>query len=367
MNKTALFLATFTTLASLSYGKEVSIAPITIIETQEIIVDKFKPNGNADLSYTYYGQDEHNSKDYGRLQFLGEINMTEKQNIEWRIREYRAFQNQDNKYDGERKISDHGDFSDMRFRYHYNTGFLGNSKINLTHRLEYRTYTGNKDGQILYDSDSNPVNSLVAKDSQYIDYTARLEFKDYISNYTPDWFKNTSFVLAPRYRYGWASNDSDYYNRLGLNMYSNFDMPYGFSFEFNLYGYYQDYGQDKSTYTKNGIKNGTTSDLWALEMEAYLYWTHLLWSNSNWKLSANFEGGYDPYTFNSERTSNQGSKNSYELYAEPSLKADYAITDSMSVYGMVHAKYFNWDYQNQSNARDWVWQPRVTLGIKTTF
>ncbi|MBC2856749.1 hypothetical protein H3N56_09870 [Cetobacterium sp. 2A] len=371
MKKTFLLLSSFLAVAAMAQAKEIVTAPIEnskeiIVEAivVEEIVQKFKPSGNADLSYTYYGEDEHDSADYGRAQFQGNLKFTENQKLEWRIREYRAFQAAENKYHpNERRIADHGDFSDMRFRYYYNTGYLGDSKVDLTHRLEYRTYTGSNGMEQFILDDGNNANILRAKDSQYAEYTARFEFKDYVSEWTPDWFENNMFIIAPAYRYGWSTNDSNYYNRMGANLYSTYEMPLGFSFEFNLYGYYQAYGQEKKLYNSNE----TTDNLWALDVEAYLYWSHTLYTMDQWKVSANFEGGYDPYSFRTENTTGGSSKNTYELYMEPNVKVDYKATDDVTVYGMVHAKYVNWTEQNQSDAKDWTWQPRVTVGFKTLF
>src|SRR3712207_8931611 len=47
--------------------------------------------------------------------------------------------------------------------------------------------------------------------------------------------KTDSFVLRPRYKYAWTGHKDGYTNILGVNLESEFSLPYGFAVEFNLY------------------------------------------------------------------------------------------------------------------------------------
>ena len=148
MRKLALLLGSLVVVASAS-AKEVVPAPVVVEEAPVQIVEKevivyrdkeegFRPNGNVDLQYRYYGETEGqdgekatdwNTGDnrYSRTQLSGAIQMTEAQKLEFRVRDWNSLKHGETDPD-----------SEIRLRYFYNHGNLGDSKVNFTSRIQYR-------------------------------------------------------------------------------------------------------------------------------------------------------------------------------------------------------------------------------------
>ena len=367
MKKSLLLVGAFLAVTAMAQAKEIVPAPIVVEETPVQIVEKevivyrdrepegFKPNGYVDLQYRYYGEaEELNYKNndvnnnYGRTQLLGKINMTEKQSLEYRVRSYNDWNSATNKDNRGEKGTQ------TRLRYFYDHGNLGDSKVDLISRLEYK-------------KDTDDVQSL--------EYQARFNIADYLFN--NDFIKTTSFTFAPKYKYKWSSNTDNYENILGLDLFTMNQLPLGFSFEFNLYGDQHFYGERKATGVTDTVKNNTS-----LTMEAYLYNTTNLYANDDVSVDFYFEGGFDPYKWNSEkiqRTLKVGATdkidaanynyyhNSYQVYAYPQLIANYKITPNLNVYTSLGAEYRNWAYTSEKSAKDWRWQPTAVVGFRTTF
>ena len=367
MKKSLLLVGAFLAVTAMAQAKEIVPAPVVVEETPVQIVEKevivyrdrepegFRPNGYVDLQYRYYGEAEElnykNDKvnnNYGRTQLLGKINMTEKQSLEYRVRSYNDWNSATNKDNRGEKGTQ------TRLRYFYDHGNLGDSKVNLISRLEYK-------------KDTDDVQSL--------EYQARFNIADYLFN--NDFIKTTSFTFAPKYKYKWSSNTDNYENILGLDLFTMNQLPLGFSFEFNLYGDQHFYGERKATGVTDTVKNNTS-----LTMEAYLYNTTNLYANDDVSVDFYFEGGFDPYKWNSEkiqRTLKVGATdkidtanynyyhNSYQVYAYPQLIANYKITPNLNVYTSLGAEYRNWAYTSEKSAKDWRWQPTAVVGFRTTF
>ena len=367
MKKSLLLVGAFLAVTAMAQAKEIVPAPVVVEETPVQIVEKevivyrdrepegFRPNGYVDLQYRYYGEAEElnyknndvNNK-YGRTQLLGKINKTEKQSLEYRVRSYNDWNSATNKDNRGEKGTQ------TRLRYFYDHGNLGDSKVDLISRLEYK-------------KDTDDVQSL--------EYQARFNIADYLFN--NDFIKTTSFTFAPKYKYKWSSNTDNYENILGLDLFTMNQLPLGFSFEFNLYGDQHFYGERKATGVTDTVKNNTS-----LTMEAYLYNTTNLYANDDVSVDFYFEGGFDPYKWNSEkiqRTLKVGAPdkidaanynyyhNSYQVYAYPQLIANYKITPNLNVYTSLGAEYRNWAYTSEKSAKDWRWQPTAVVGFRTTF
>ena len=375
MRKLALLLGSLLVVASAS-AKEVVPAPVVVEEAPVQVIEKevivyrdkeegFRPNGYVDLQYRWYGETEgqedsfdtvhdvtegngnwNGNNNYSRTQLQGKINMTEKQALEYRIRNY----NSTTSHEATGKSK-----TDTRLRYFYNHGNLGDSKVNFTSRLHYR--------------DREDVAG-----AQEVEYQARFNFAEYMFN--NDFVKTTNFIVAPKYGYTWAANNDDYDNQLGVDLYTMHEFPLGFSFEFNLYATQHFYGKDKHTSATN-----TVDDNFGLDIEAYLYNTTNLYSNGKFNVDFYFEGGLDPYSLNSrnvlareyrsdnfkteaDRTTYEDSK--YRLYAWPQIITSYNVTDSFKPYVSLGAEYTN-GYKYQSDSQDWRWQPVAVVGFTTTF
>ena len=246
------------------------------------------------------------------------------------------------------------DGTEARFRYFYNHGNLGDSKVNLTSRIHYQD-NGHDD------------------DTQELEYQARFNFADYMFN--NDFVKTTDFVVAPKYKYAWLNSD-DYDNQIGVDLYTMHEFPLGFSFEFNVYATQHFYGKDQATGA-----NSTVDDNFGVDVEAYLYNTTNLYSNGKLNVDFYFEGGFDPYSWNSENvlkreykanylsedvTKTKYEDSKYRLYAWPQIITSYNVTDSFKTYVSLGAEYTN-GYKYESDAQDWRWQPVAVVGFKTTF
>lgn len=368
MKKSLLLVGAFLAVAGLAQAKEVVPAPVVVEEAPVQIVEKevivyrdreegFRPNGYVDLQYKYYGNSEEKNykndgveNNYSRTQLQGKINMTENQAFEYRVRDYNSLNAVSNE-DDKAKTG-----TQTRLRYFYNHGNLGDSKVNLTSRIHYQDNTD---------------------DSQELEYQARFDFGEYMFN--NDFMKTDYFVIAPKYKYVWNSNSDDYDNQIGADLYTMHSLPLGFSFEFNIYGTQHFYGRDKAT----GLnENDKTDDNLSVDVEAYLYNTTNLYTAGNFAVDFQFEGGFDPYSWNSESVVKKDIKENYfteskndvtkygdskyRLYAWPQIVANYNVTENFKTYVSLGAEYANAN-QFADDANGWRWQPVAVAGFRTSF
>ena len=395
MRKLALLLGSLVVVASAS-AKEVVPAPVVVEEAPVQIIEKevivyrdkeegFRPNGYVDLQYRWYGDTEGQNEDYdggrfynwigelkpgngnwnknnnySRLQVQGKINMTERQALEYRVRTYDELDKEDDRH------SQSG--TQTRLRYFYDHGTLGDSKVNLTSRLHYAN-NGHDDN------------------SQELEYSARFNFVEYMFN--NDFIKTTDFTIAPKYAYSWGDgNSSDYDNQLGVDLASTYDLPWGFSAEFNVYATQHFYGQDQyfDGLNKKEDKNFT------VDVEAYLYHTLPLYENGKLSVTFNNEGGYDAYSWSQEKKfgtphkhgkylteyedkigagpdyKGVGTEDSkYSVYLLSTIGVNYQVTPNVTLYAAAGAEYRNWVTTAESSASNWRWQPTAWAGFKTTF
>ena len=352
MRKLALLLGSLVVVASAS-AKEVVPAPVVVEEAPVQIIEKevivyrdkeegFRPNGNVDLQYRVYGTTEnkegHEDKwatddNYSRLQLSGKIQMTENQKLEYRVRNW-------NSIEASNDESVRDDSKEVRLRYFYNHGNLGDSKVNYTSRIQYRDK---------------------ASETQDLEYMARFNFAEYMFN--TDFIKTTDFTVAPRYAYAWDSNSSDYDNQLGVDLYTMHELPLGFSFEFNLYTTQHFFGEDQTFDGKEEDKNFT------VDMEAYIYNTTNLYTAGNLSVDFNFEGGYDAYNWSKEKQfgTKENEKAAYSLYALPTIQLNYQVTPNVTTYVAAGAEYRNWNITGESEASNWRWQPTAWAGFNVAF
>ena len=354
MRKLALLLGSLLVVASAS-AKEVVPAPVVVEEAPVQVIEKevivyrdkeegFRPNGFVDLQYRVYGETEGQDKvggdnwnknnNYGRLQLQGKINMTEKQSFEYRLRSYDSLN------------SDLTSTKDdqLRLRYNFNHGNLGDSKVNFISRVQY-----------------------IKDDSHALRYEARFDFVDYMFN--NDFIKTTEMVVAPYYEYTWnregeEGSGDNYDNEVGL--YANFvnELPYGFGFQVELdtLGFHK-YG-DKVHGVDNGNKKSDSNTDAAVNV--YLTYGANLYSNE--KISVDFfaESGYDSYTW-SDKVKENDDHLGYSLKTDPQVTLTYSATPTFKVYATVGAEYRNWMRTSESGASNWRWQPFGIVGFKSTF
>lgn len=345
MKRLALLLGSLLVVSAAASAKEVVPAPVVVEEAPVQIIEKevivyrdkeegFRPNGYVDVQYRYYGETEGghdwNTNDKSsRTQLKTMINMTENQSLEARIRDYNS-------------LDQSGDVNatQTRLRYWYNHGPVGDSKVNLDSRLEYINY----------------------KDNQYVEYQAQFDFADYLFN--NDVVKTDYFQLAPKYRYSWNDgNDSNYDNQVGVDLYSFFTLPAGFSTEFNVYLTQHFYGQDQE------FGEGMKDKNFDAYVEWYLYNTTNLYTNGKYSVDFGFEGGVDGYSWSKEKAfgTNLDQHNNYALYALPYIQVSYQATEFVNLYAAAGAEYRNWIVQNEKSASDWRWQPTAWAGFNVAF
>ena len=359
MRKLALLLGSLLVVASAS-AKEVVPAPVVVEEAPVQVIEKevivyrdkevgFRPNGYVDLQYRYYGDtegqndgtwhgySEEDGNNYSRIQLEGKVNMTEKQSLYFRIREWNDLNENEKKHVK-------GDGTQTRLRYFYDHGNLGDSKVNFTSRIQYQ------DGS----------NSL-----QSVQYQTRFNFAEYMFN--NDFIKTTAFILAPTYEYGWAKNNSDYYNGLGLYFLMVNQHPWGFEtgIETDSTFMYKFYGQDKTI-----AANGKTYDENAtVGLKVYFAHTTSLYSEGKLSIALYNEGGYNNFNWSEKDIyGTKGDQNtSYSAYWNPEFQFNYQATENVVAYTNLGAEYRNWAEEGRKSATNWRWQPYVTVGFKTTF
>ncbi|HEY4534190.1 MAG TPA: hypothetical protein VIG61_08565, partial [Fusobacterium sp.] len=323
--------------------------PVEVIVYRDRVVEapaKWRPNGSVDVQYRWYGETENRvskekdggewareTNNYGRLQTETKVNFTENQKLEVRTRNFHTLRSEKSAKEADR----------LRLRHFYNFGNLGASKVNATSRLEFdqRTNDGKK----------------------HIEGSVAFDFAEYLFN--NDFIKTDSFVLRPRYKYAWTGHKDGYTNILGVNLESEFSLPYGFAVEFNLYPQYR--FESEKFDTEKGMKDKE----FYMEMEAYLKNSTALYKNGKFDLSFEFEGGYDPYSFHQYKlvdNRNGGlEKRAYELYALPYIQANYQATEFVKLYAAAGAEYRNWADTAESTASHWRWQPTAWAGMKVNF
>ena len=354
MRKLALLLGSLVVVASAS-AKEVVPAPVVVEEAPVQIVEKevivyrdkeegFRPNGNIGLEYRAFGETEgqdcgdwssSDGDNYGRVQLSGAINMTEKQRLEFRVRNW-------NSLDQENKLKTRKNGNETRLRYFYNHGNLGDSKVNLTSRVEYKDTS-----------------------KQKLHYQARFDFAEYLFN--NDFVKTQYFQIQPGYTYEWKDgNDSQYDSQVNLDLETMFSLPLGFNFEFNVYNTLHNYGS-KDYYDGKATYIEEPSDNYTVDVEAKIYKSVELYATEKTTLSLTFEGGYDDYSWSREDLVQKDHNFTYSVYANPFLRVDHQATEFVSLFAEVGAEYRNWAESNQCAAQDWRWQPVAAAGFNVAF
>ncbi|MGL4999457.1 MAG: FomA family porin-like outer membrane protein, partial [Cetobacterium sp.] len=353
---------TLVVVSSMAAAKEVIATPIptkevlpTPIVVCPEIVPEWRPTGYIDLSAKYYGKDEHNHDSiinrYTRTQLAGAINLTEKSKFEFRARNYVNLKEND-------KLQKSSTTSNnMRFRYFYNHGLLGDSKVNFTSRVEY-------------------YNRFAGTDTHNLGYQARLEFAPYF-DFMPSWANVSSFIVAPKLGYQkTGAEDSNYNVNTGLDFLTYTELPLGIDLELNMYNTYYNYGNVAEIQAENGMKDNQFD----IGFEVYLYRNFELYAAGKNKLELTTEFGYETYdTYQSNALFvNLGDENepdvmkkvdgrSYQAYALTGLQFTHQYSKTLKMYAWAGGEYKNWNVTAKSEASNWGWQPQVTVGFKSTF
>lgn len=376
MKKLALVLGSLLVVGSVASAKEVMPAPVAEPEVKivekpvEVIVyrdrvveapAKWRPNGSLNIQYRWYGETENRvpgeknsdwargTNNYGRLQTEAKVNFTENQKLEVRARNFHTLRTEKSKAPEDQ----------LRLRHFYNFGNVADTKVNATSRLVWNQEAG--DG------------------SKKAEASVGFNFADYL--FSNDYVKTTNFTVRPLYAHKWADHRGSGRKGsevLGLYLESNYELPYGFSVEFNVKPTYTFYGsKQKFTNAKNPVEADVKEKKKAFDMdvELYLYNTTNLYKNGKFAVDFNFEGGYNAYSFHQYRKVAKGNqdllvasaKREYSLYALPTIEAGYQATEFVKLYAAAGAEYRNWKDSAESTASHWRWQPTAWAGMKVNF
>ena len=369
MKRLALLLGSLLVVSAAASAKEVVPAPVVVEEAPVQIVEKevivyrdkeegFRPNGFVDLQYRYYGDTEgkghsdewNKNNNYSRITLEGKIQMTEKQALDFRTRNYNSLDYKDD-LDGTKTAGSKGNRLESRLRYYYNHGTLGETNVGMTSFVKYEK-AGN--------------------DRQDLEYQYRFDLTDYFFN--NDFIKTTNFLIGPSYKYSWGSSNGDEYtNSIGLYMIWDNQLPWGFSTEVELDGlHYNMYGDGDRIV--DGKATNLADDSIDANVNLYLYHDANLYTNGAYSVDWHFEGGFDSYTWYNRDTYGYGpdltpsyDDTNYEAYAQPSLIFNYQATEFVNLYAQVGAEYRNWAVTAAAEASHWRWQPFAIVGFRTTF
>ena len=361
MKRLALLLGSLLVVSSVAAAKEVMPAPTpepekvieyvekpVIVYRDREVAPAWRPNGSVSLTYRWYGETENKNvgedtgknwansvANAGRLQTLTNINFTEKQSLDIRTRNYHTLKSTDRKQSTVSSDS-------LRLRHFYNFGTLGSSKVKAKSKLVYNQVKGDEGRKTL-------------------EASVFFDFADYIPS--NEYFKVTSFGLRPKYVHSWVGHNSDgTRDKVGLDFESTYKLPVGFSAELNLYS---DYTRNKKEFevAGGGKKRGQFNGA----MEAYLYYSLPLYKNDKFSLTFDAEGGYDSYDFHQYKAKNSTNRRSYSVYLQPTVTASYKATENVKLSLTAGAEYRNFKVQNESEAKNWRWQPTAWATMKVSF
>ncbi|MGL6154201.1 MAG: FomA family porin-like outer membrane protein [Cetobacterium sp.] len=331
---------------------------ILAIGTASLAADGFKPYGTVKQEAEYFGNYEGISgKDYMRFTPVeGTLQLSEKVSADFRGRYKFGLHENDDK-------SSEGDF---RARWYYDHGTLENTKIDLTSMIRFEKTNKYQEGVNI-----DPNSSVGAELG--LDYTAEYNLKFNIAKYFPsnDFITVDEFSITPSYAYMFGNGKSGNAQTLGVDLYSSYTLPLGFSAEFNVYSFQTWSNRDRAT-SMNGDK---TDSFYTTAVEAYLYYNHTLYTSEDNRTNLKFlfEGGFDPYQWSNKRIygidkdlTENGAEFNYTLYAEPQIRVDHALTDTTNIYAGIKGHYNN-DVTKGTAASHWRWQPRVVVGWSTKF
>lgn len=384
MKRLALLLGSLLVVSAAASAKEVVPAPVVVQETPVQIVEKevivyrekepeWRPSGFISLQQTYYGTTEgqkstnvargdwNKYNDYMRTQLEGRVQMTPNQAIDFRSRLYQNTHRDttNDKYNSKQ--------DQLRVRYYYDHGTVGDTQIDAMSRLKYV-----KDG--------------TGRGTQTVEYILEFDFAKYLFN--NDYVKTTRFVVGPSVSYSW-SDDMREINADGLaqpgagsstavGIYANWvtELPFGFGTDFELDTMNYAFGSSNGVFVNDAIVDGKAvkqAEKRKFTVPVKFLITHgwNLWSNDKYSLDWYAEGGYDTYDFSNRDSfsfsEEKTSKEAYTLKFEPTVTLTYNATNFVSVYGTLGAEYSNWVRTNQTDASHWRWQPYATVGVRTTF
>lgn len=365
----------------------------TVYVEKPVYVDRTRTvfnGGYVDMQYKWWGSstihkatEEKDGGDWkhratnsnrGRFQLLGSVNLTENDNVYFRVRDDHAIGHYSDKIYGERDKQVSSDVRNIRLRFNHKHDFFDKRA---TSRLAYR----NGNGDLYTDG--------VVKADHDLAYSLRFNFADFM--FDNDFIKTTDFTVAPTVGYAWAHAGSGlhgsrtWYGGIDFNTYHK--LPWNFGFEVNVYARYFNNNLETGNSDKGkGIFEGRKNNFFCA-VEAYLTNVTPIVTFDKATLSFYFEGGLDPYTVSARKVyahntiintdddangklipNEPDNHTTYTLYALPGFRVDYQLRENIDLYAVVGANYSNGDtHTNGAEAQGWVVQPVVWGGFRVKF
>lgn len=375
MKKLALVLGSLLVVGSIASAKEVMPAPVAEPEVKvvekpvEVIVyrdrvveapAKWRPNGYVSVGTKTYGEIESTGLKAGdadrtwkgsdpktRLEVKGNVNFTEKQNLEFRLRDWKGRTHRNN---------DEGTGVDEYYLQHtYNFGKVFD-KVGLSLQSRYQR---NDSVKILGEDFGNV---------QFVRERLAFDFADYLFN--NDYIKTTAAVLAPEFKYSW--NRADHYENYGLYADYQANIIGGVTFEAEFDNLYSHAVYNKAAENGKDLKGNTgaveltlnrPTTLYSVGKHKVVFEPKLVYATSwayNKKTIKDDLGGLTRTNGKKERWGN------YTAKFEPILTYSYQATEYVGLSAALAADYVNRN-EARNSASHWRWQPYAQLGMKVTF
>lgn len=351
MKKLALVLGTLLLAANAS-AKEVVAAPVAIdepiVQEVEVPAEKpaFKPSGFVSMEQKYFGTGEHDdvTQNYFRTEFQGSIQMTETDNLEWRVRSYDDLNSENS------EKASQSENTETRYRWLHDFGAIKDSKISFATRFE------------MEEND----------DYDHFELQTRFNFQEYVKDYS--WLDTTDFTLAPKIRYVEYGETDDSATGVGMDFSHYAILPWGFEWDLTVYylysensanGYINSSRYPDSEQFARGTEGKYTSSGNNIDVEAYLYWNHGIWESQDgfYGLNAYAEGGLDSLTYRD----GDGDTNNNSMYVMPELQLSMNLNPSTALTLGAGAEYRNWNEDEMGEIKDFTWQPFTRIMIMTSF
>ena len=375
MKKLALVLGSLLVIGSAASAKEVMPAPmpepeVKIVEKPvEVIVyrdrvveapAKWKPNGYVSVMTKTMGRIENTGEKHNdqivesesvpvdertwrgsdpktRLEVKASANITENQNVEFRLRDWKGLTHRNNKND---KVDEY------YLQHTYKFGKLGDSKVDFAVESRFQVKNAN---------------------DKFIRERFNFDFAEYL--FSNDYVKTTAAVLAPEFKYAWTHSDN-HTETYGLYADYQADIIGGVTFEAEF--------KDLFAHSRENVANGKDlkgnkgdveftlnrpTTLYAAGKHKVVFEPKLVYATS-W--------AYDKKTIENgiagiERENGKKEKwGDYTAKFEPILKYSYQATEYVKLMANAGAEYVNRN-EDRHSASHWRWQPYAELGMRVNF
>ncbi|MCI7344404.1 MAG: porin [Fusobacterium necrophorum] len=272
-----------------------------------------------------------------RLEVKASANITENQNVEFRLRDWKGLTHRNNKDD---KVDEY------YLQHTYKFGKLGDSKVDFA--LESRF-------------------QVEKADEKFIRERFNFDFAEYLFN--NDYVKTTAAVLAPEFKYAWTHSDN-HTETYGLYADYQADIIGGVTFEAEF--------EDLFAHSRENVADGKDKKRNKGDLEFTLNRPTTLYAAGKHKVVFEPKLQYaTSWAYNKKTIENKvagitrtnGKKEKWGNYTakfEPIVKYSYQATEYVKLMANVGAEYKNRNDARHS-ASHWRWQPYAELGMRVNF